>query len=205
MVVHEPAAAMSFLYDQQGKRKYLTAEERREFLRVARITHGPQYTFCATLALTGARISEVLELLPCHWDLQLGTVVIRSLKKRQVGVYRCLPVPKMLCQLVEEVHDLGRARWEDVAEIPLWPWCRTTAWKVVKSHMVAAGLQGPYAVPKGLRHSFAVGATGAGVPLQTVRKWMGHARIETTAIYTDAIGHEERQYATLNWRKYPSL
>lgn len=33
------------------------------------------------------------------------------------------------------------------------------------------------------------------VPLNMLRKWMGHASIETTAIYANAVGAEEQQIA----------
>lgn len=35
----------------------------------------------------------------------------------------------------------------------------------------------------------------AEAPLNMVRKWLGHAWIETTAIYADAVGPEERTTA----------
>ncbi|MEE8585673.1 MAG: hypothetical protein V3T83_12570 [Acidobacteriota bacterium] len=38
-----------------------------------------------------------------------------------------------------------------------------------------------------------------GVPLHMLRKWMGHAKIETTAIYADAIGEEQRELAARMW------
>jgi len=35
----------------------------------------------------------------------------------------------------------------------------------------------------------------AGVPLNLIQRWMGHSRIETTAIYANAVGDEERALA----------
>ena len=34
------------------------------------------------------------------------------------------------------------------------------------------------------------------------RDWMGHARIDTTAIYQHAVGREERSFARRLWRGY---
>ena len=65
--------------------------------------------------------------------------------------------------------------------------------------MANAGLAGPQASPKGLRHSFGVCALQNRAPINMVRKWLGHARISTTAIYTDAIGEEERDLAKPFW------
>ncbi len=65
--------------------------------------------------------------------------------------------------------------------------------------MHQAGITGVQASPKGLRHGFAVGALVAGVPDMTVMRWLGHARIETTLIYTEAVGVEARMIAKRMW------
>lgn len=49
------------------------------------------------------------------------------------------------------------------------------------------------------RHTFGVNAIQSGVALNVLQKWMGHARIETTAISADAIGKEERALAQRTW------
>ena len=62
--------------------------------------------------------------------------------------------------------------------------------------MVAAGLNGVHALPKGLRHGFGVAAVSAGIPLNLVQRWLGHAQFSTTAIYADAVGTEEKDVAS---------
>jgi len=55
-------------------------------------------------------------------------------------------------------------------------------------------INGPQASPKGLRHGLGVASVPsvqAGIPLNMVKKWLGHAQLSTTAIYTDATGAEE--------------
>lgn len=81
-----------------------------------------------------------------------------------------------------------------------WPWCRTTAWSHVKRVMKTAGITNALCKPKALRHGFAVDAGQNGVPLNIVQRWLGHARIETTAIYANALGKEERSLAERTWR-----
>jgi site-specific recombinase XerD len=49
--------------------------------------------------------------------------------------------------------------------------------------MQQAGIAPQLCKPKALRHAFAVEAGQKGVPLNVVQRWLGHARIETTAIY----------------------
>lgn len=65
--------------------------------------------------------------------------------------------------------------------------------------MQVAGLEGPHASPKGLRHGFGVAAVTAGIPLNLVQRWLGHAQLTTTAIYANAIGTEEHDIARRIW------
>ena len=65
--------------------------------------------------------------------------------------------------------------------------------------MRAAGIEGPQACPRGLRHAYGVAAVSAGVPLPTVAAVLGHASLDTTAIYTTAIGVEARELVARVW------
>ena len=65
--------------------------------------------------------------------------------------------------------------------------------------MRQADIAGGMSCPKGLRHGFAVACLAQKIPLTTVQKWMGHARLETTAIYLDVSGAEERELAKRLW------
>jgi integrase/recombinase XerD len=68
--------------------------------------------------------------------------------------------------------------------------------------MAEAGIDtsGP-SKPKGLRHGFGVAAVQSDVPLNMVQKWLGHADISTTTIYTNAVGEQERSLAERMWSK----
>jgi predicted RNase H-like HicB family nuclease len=72
----------------------------------------------------------------------------------------------------------------------------------VKKVMAAAGIAGPQASPKGLRHAFGVGSLQAGVPINLVKRWLGHSRLSTTEIYTEAIGQEEQAIAARAWKSF---
>lgn len=195
---------VSFVFDRDGNRKYATLKERRKFLRIAKATAPlPVYTFCLVLTLTGARISEALSLTPRQIDLGGGVIVLRSLKKRnlETPTYRAVPIPTILLRELDTTHAIAAAqRNSSRLGTPIWPWCRTTGWKRVKEVMEVAGIRGPQASPKGLRHGFAVGALVAGVPDITVMRWLGHARLETTMIYTEAIGAEAEAIAKRMWK-----
>jgi hypothetical protein len=61
------------------------------------------------------------------------------------------------------------------------------------------GIVAGHAMPKALRHAFRVGGTQTGVLLNIIQRWLGHADIQATAIYTDVMGDEERLLADRMW------
>lgn len=63
-----------------------------------------------------------------------------------------------------------------------------------------AGLSGVAACPRGIRYGFAIAALRSQVPLSLLQKWLGQARLSTTAIYLGASGPEEREFAERFWR-----
>ena len=65
--------------------------------------------------------------------------------------------------------------------------------------MKRAGIDGIKGTAKGLRHAFGIAANQRGIQLNRVQKWLGHADIKTTAIYSEAIGQEERNVASRLW------
>ncbi len=197
---------MSFLYDQSGGRKYVNGSERTKFIEATRSFPTDVQTFCLTLVYTGARISEVLPLTPLRFDFFEQSIRIECLKKRRSGVFREVPVPAVFLTWLDQVHDVARAQRDPrAADQRLWPWCRTTAWKRVKEVMATAGIAGTQACPKGLRHGFGVGTIQAPVPQTIVQKWLGHAQLSTTAIYTNAVGPEERALAARFWDTFPGF
>lgn len=155
----------------------------------------PVNTFCQMLAYSGCRISEVLAMRHGDIEPEGGFVVVRCLKKRGRQIVRLVPLPPSFVQLIEHQHNAGHV----LPSAFLWPWSRTWAWMVVKTVMREACLSIPAASPKGLRHAFGVNAVLSGIPLPLVQKWLGHADIATTAIYTNVIGREEQIMAQRMW------
>jgi integrase/recombinase XerD len=189
------------LYDRRGRRKYLVPKERWSFLNAALEVGGEVGAFCATLAFTGGRISEVLALNPERLDEANGAINIETLKRRQRGIIRAVPVPLKMFDLLDDVHDFRAAQLDaSRCHNRLWPWSRTTAWRRVKEVMCLANEPEYVSKPKALRHAFGAGATLNNVSLTLIQRWMGHARMETTQIYTSLIGKEERSLARITWR-----
>ena len=187
------------LVDGRG-RKYLTREERERFLQAAARAPKPEHqTFALAMAHSGARISEVLALRPADIDLDAGVIRIATLKRRAEH-WREVPLPETTMRALELVHRLRGVSPRRAGE-PLWDWSRATGHRRIVAIMRAAGISGPQAAPKGLRHAWGVAAIEAGVPLTTIAAILGHADISTTAIYTTAIGVEAREFVSRMWKE----
>lgn len=182
------------LIDARGRRKYLNAAERRAFIAAARKREHEVFMLCWLLHDTGCRLSEALALTPERIDHAGQMIIFESLKKRRRGIYRAVPCsPKLIKAL--------RAMTSDNA-MPIWPWHRMTAYRRIKEIMTEIGVRGPHATSRGLRHGFGVAAVESGVPLNLIQRWLGHARMETTAIYADAVGEEEIKIASRLWTRF---
>jgi integrase/recombinase XerD len=189
------------LHDDRGARKYLNSAERRRFIAATRQLPREARLFCLVLVWSGARISEVLALTPVAFDLDRGVVAIATLKRRRAGVVREVPLPPTLMRDLKRAFRLAERQWsaEDAGR-RLWPWCRQTGWRLIKAAMTAAAVSGACAMPKGLRHGFAVAAFQALIPPHLVQRWLGHASLKTTSIYGDVAGSEELAFAARLWR-----
>lgn len=184
----------AFVFDRRGGRKYLSEKERRAYFRAAeKEADKRRRSFCLILLFTGCRISEALNLTAERVDISQKCVVFETLKRRRRGIFRAVPIPDSLLVL------LGKILVEVNPSARLWGFSRATAYRAVKRVLAEAEIDGAMACPKGLRHGFATSCVAKSVPLPTVQKWMGHARLETTAIYLAISGDEERSFASRLW------
>lgn len=180
-------------YDHEGRRKYLTHEEGRRFLKCARRCPVAEALFCMTIYYTGMRISEALALTGQDIDHSTGTVRIRSLKKRQLRVFRRIPLPERLLSGLTELSF-------DAPDAALWKFSRTTGWRIIKRVMQHAEITGIHATTKGLRHGFGIRGALAKIPLNLLQYWFGHSQSSTTAIYLDVKDEEERALIRRTWK-----
>lgn len=182
------------LFDRSGRRKYLNINERDRFYGEAlRQPDLERRTFLLTVFHTGCRISEALSLTSASIDAAERTLVFRTLKQRNKLKFRAVPVPdELLADLIN--LSMGTDHGE-----PLWSFCRTTGWKLVKSAMASCDIEGTNACPKGLRHGYAVACVSKGVPLPTVQRLLGHSNLKTTSVYLDFTGPEERELVSRVW------
>jgi len=191
------------LFTTTGERKYLNSAERLRFYEALSTLKRPtDRTFCEMLYWTGCRPSEALTLTATHIDLDEKLVILRSLKKRgdQKGRhFRPVPLPDGFIQRLDDVHGIGAAQASSGKQRRLWPISRTTAWHRVHEVMQAAGVSGIKACGRGLRHAYGVHAALHEVPETRIKKWLGHESLETTEIYLDVAGPEERRLAARMW------
>jgi integrase len=197
---HSHACTIS-LYSAEGERKYVNLSERRRIQEKARTLKRPQMLFVLVLLWTGARVSEVLSLTASSFQLESGFVSIRTLKRRRPFV-REIPLPGWLVEAIERQFLISqRQRTTRLCGKRLWTFTRWTGWRRIKQVTIMAGISGPRACPRGLRHGFGVGGAQAGIPVTLLQRWLGHARLATTAIYLDVAGPEEREIAARFWEK----
>lgn len=184
---------MTALFDSSGRRKYLCEAELARFHKALRKADRPTRAFCQLIAQSGCRISEALATTPLNLDHDAKRVIFRTLKRRRTS-FRAVPVPDAL------IRDLAALANGLSDGDPLWRWSRQTAWRKVRTVMEAAGITGPMAMPKGLRHAYGIRAASKNVPPSIIQRFLGHADQATTAIYIDAVGTEERRFAQRIWR-----
>lgn len=183
------------LFNIKRERKYLNQGERRQFYTIADARPRKDVRlFCLLLYYTGARISEIAELRYGSIDFANQSVTLRTLKRRRPDVFQQILLPDLLLQdlkgfVVNLQDDDG-----------LWRFSCRSASRYVKSIMLEAKITGARSSALGLRHGFAVHAVRK-VPITQVQKWLGHASLQTTAIYLNVSGTEERELARLLWEK----
>ena len=176
------------LYNHANQRLYINESERTRFIKAAYKKPLSIRVFALVLLYTGCRLSEVRELDQDRLQANEQLLAIRSLKKRTHHHIREIPIPKELVELIQSLPDHD-----------LWDIDRITAYRWIKAVMREADITGPHATPKGLRHGFGIHAVRSGIQLNMLQKWMGHASIQTTAIYANAVGREEMELAKKMW------
>ena len=144
------------------------------------------------LLRTGARVSEALLISPRDIDLNLNAVRLTTLKKKK-GKNRELP--RRTVNLHQDLRDtymqyLLEAHIDQSSNQRLFPMTRQRVDKFFKS---ICGPDIKFHAHK-LRHTFAVNAVRAGIPLNVLQAWLGHSSIFTTSIYTQIAGQDTRGY-----------
>ncbi|MEO1046381.1 MAG: tyrosine-type recombinase/integrase [Pseudomonadota bacterium] len=149
------------IFDEAGRRKYVSEDERARFLEAANHEPPKIKALCYLLAYTGCRVSEALSLKRFHIDPERRVITFQTLKRRKL-VFRCVPVPRAITEMLLAVKASGEAN--------LWTIHRSTAWRWIKRVMRAANITGPMATCKGLRHGFGIWAATRSVPPNLIQR-----------------------------------
>jgi integrase len=188
-----------------GLPSYVTAEQARAVVDAAETTQHRLLLEC--LWQSGGRVSEVLRLRRCDVDQAEGALVLVNLKQRRRELRRKLVYvsSSLVAALLAYCRDArldATGRLFTSRQSGEAPMARQHAWRLVTRYALAAGVRvvgrnGELRPATGLdfRHGAAVHQLRCGVPLSEVQAQLGHARIDTTTIYTRLTNAERRRYA----------
>ena len=129
----------------------------------------------------GLRISELLALTVGDWDPQTQTLHIRHGKD---GHERRVPVTARTAQAIE-AHLAGRHAERQAPLLIRQGQAVRADYIRRRLHTFAAQAQVEGVTPHRLRHTYATRLlNGGGLPITTLKKLMGHRRLDTTMLYT---------------------
>lgn len=158
--------------------------------------------FVKTLWVTGARVSEAIEVRPRNFDFAARTLRIQRLKKGRPLEVAIPGLPEDYCRELATYLKLAGLRPSE----RVFDFDRFRGLRLVKGLMAKAGIEPSYRIgPKGgrvdvkrhphaWRHGFAVNLIMQGKPLEVVKELLGHSSILTSYVYTRAIAANTRPF-----------
>lgn len=150
--------------------------------------HKKYYLLLKVLLRTGARIDEALMLRPKDINLDMRTITLITLKKK-VPLNRTLPLhPDLRDTIMQYYIDFNIPKNTDDK---LFSITRQSADLYMKK--LQSELKFRIHAHK-FRHTFAVEAILSGVPVNVLQKWLGHASIFTTSVYTEITGMDTSRF-----------
>jgi integrase/recombinase XerD len=163
--------------------------------RALEASEGVTRTLIETLYASGARVSEVVKLT---WgDVNLETATVRLQGKK--GDERCIPIGQPCLAALYALHNgsqghpRGEARVFNLNE------------QQVRDRLKTVGRRiGVHLTPHLFRHAFAGHLHLNGANERVIQEWLGHRRVDTTALYLDGCQRaieEKRQLITRSLAK----
>ena len=147
-----------------------------------------EFSLVITLLRTGGRIDEVLQLKASDFSPENNTVRLKTLKKRGEA-YRVIPMHQELRSVVREYFL--NSHIDPRSDEKLFNMTRQGTDKYFKKMQKDLGFK---IHAHKFRHTFAVKAIMSGVPLNVLKKWLGHASVFTTNVYTEITGIDTRGF-----------
>ena len=196
----------SLLAEASGEHlpSYVTREQARAIINAA--TTQNQRLLLECLWQSGGRVSEVLRLRPCDVDAREGALVLENRKQkrgsRKKRVYVSTDLVAQLQVLARDARIGYRSCFFRSGKSGEAPMSAVHAWRIVTACSRRAGVQVEDgqgrlrpANARDFRHGAAVNQVQQGIPLSEVQQQLGHARIDSTTIYTKLANPERRRLA----------
>ncbi|MDQ6669951.1 MAG: site-specific integrase [Chloroflexota bacterium] len=198
---------------------YVTREQARAILNVAATT--THRLLLETLWQSGERVTEVLRLRPCDLDPGGPLLHLVNLKQRpprgghlaRKAVIVSPDLVAALRALSNDAHITYDGYFFRSHKSQGRPMSYGHCWRLIRQYAVVAGVnvvgaEGSVrpATGRDFRHGAAVNQVRQGVPLSEVQQQLGHARIDTTTIYTKLAARERLKFSSCGiclhaWRK----
>jgi integrase len=195
----------------RGTVKALEPDEAARFLAVLPELYGDRRALMLELYLrTGMRRGEGLGLYPADFNLDATTPTLRIARSftkfgygpTKGGKARTVPLSRRLASSVDDYlaerglspkdtqHHVFCAlgnpeRPVDRSRVHHWAHAAGEAAKTRRVH------------PHMLRHTFGTECARRGVPVLTIKEWMGHASIDTTMVYVHLVAPDHLRWAGL--------
>lgn len=197
---------------ERGKVAALDPTEAQRFLETIKKIYEPRRALLLELYLrTGLRTGEGLALYPADFALDVERPVVRVTRSwsAEFGYgppkgrkSRVVPLPRSLAEGIDRLlserglparskslhpfsaaHDMRR------------PLCQSYVIELVRSAGVAAKTRRLHTHM--LRHTFGSECARRGVPVLTIKEWMGHVKLDTTMVYVHLVAPDHLRWAEL--------
>jgi integrase/recombinase XerD len=150
--------------------------------------HKRYFALVITILRTGGRIDEILQLKARDFSLESNTIRLKTLK-RKGEVYMVIPMhPELRSAILEYFLN---SHIDPRSDENVFKMTRQGVDKYFKK------MQSPLNFrihAHKFRHTFAVKAIMSGVPLNVLQKWLGHASVFITNVYTEITGIDTRGF-----------
>lgn len=182
-LTHNPVQGVKRVEVTETAPRGLDKNEQHRLIRTALADKDPRNgAIILTLLFSGLRVSELVALTPDDVKIgeRSGSITVRAGKGNK---YRVVPIPqdlrKCLAQYVVTKRSTGEYLFEGQRDPQMTPRAIQLLCKKIGEKAKIDGL-----TPHVLRHTLAHNLVAAGVSLDKVAAILGHASLNTTAIYT---------------------
>lgn len=203
-LARRPAASLVAAAAGERLPTYVIREQARAIINAASSQTHRLLLEC--LWQSGRRLSEVLRLRPCDIDATEGALILDNRKQKRCSrkkrVYVSADLVAQLGNLARDAHVGYRDAYFRSAKNGGRRMSSVHGWRIVTACSERVGVQvddghGQLrpANARDFRHGAAVNQVQQGIPLSEVQQQLGHARIDSTIVYTTLANPERRRLA----------